>query len=186
MAVDFKESGVPLLRISSLGERFASLDGVNFLDEEKVKTKWNHFRLEVGDLLISCSASTGIVSEVNNLTKGSIAYTGIIKLCPKTSKILKNYIRWFVISEKFLIQIELLQTGTTIQHFGPHHLNQMLVTLPPLKEQTQIAEFLDKETNKIDALVEKKGKSIELLKEYRTELISATVNGKIDVRGLAA
>jgi type I restriction enzyme S subunit len=54
--------------------------------------------------------------------------------------------------------------------------------IPPLDEQRAIAAFLDRETARIDALIEKIRKSIDLLREYRTALISAAVTGKIDVR----
>ena len=53
---------------------------------------------------------------------------------------------------------------------------------PPLDEQRAIAAFLDRETARIDALVEKVNLSIDRLREYRTALISAAVTGKIDVR----
>ncbi|MDP1595378.1 MAG: restriction endonuclease subunit S [Methylotenera sp.] len=50
------------------------------------------------------------------------------------------------------------------------------------KEQSAITTFLDRETNKIETLIEKAKRSIELAKEHRTALISAAVTGKIDVR----
>ena len=56
--------------------------------------------------------------------------------------------------------------------------------LPSIVEQSAIAAFLDRETARIDALVEKTGKSIELLKERRSALITAAVTGKIDVRNI--
>ena len=49
-------------------------------------------------------------------------------------------------------------------------------------EQKQISDYLDKETSKIDQMVDTETKSIELLKEYRQSLISNVVTGKIDVR----
>jgi restriction endonuclease S subunit len=55
---------------------------------------------------------------------------------------------------------------------------------PP--EQRAISTFLDRETEKIDALVAKIQEAIDRLKEYRTALISAAVTGKIDVRGEVA
>lgn len=54
--------------------------------------------------------------------------------------------------------------------------------VPPLEEQQRIAAFLDRETVRIDALVMKVRDSIDMLREYRTALISAAVTGKIDVR----
>lgn len=49
------------------------------------------------------------------------------------------------------------------------------ILLPPLEEQQAIAEFLDRETGKIDKLVAKKRLLIERLAEYRTALITRTV-----------
>ena len=46
---------------------------------------------------------------------------------------------------------------------------------PPLDEQRAIAAFLDRETERIDALVAKKRQLIERLQEYRTALITRTV-----------
>ena len=56
--------------------------------------------------------------------------------------------------------------------------------VPPLPEQRAIADFLDRETGKIDRLTAKVEEAIERLQEYRTALITATVTGKIDVRGV--
>jgi len=52
--------------------------------------------------------------------------------------------------------------------------------LPPLPEQRAIAAFLDRETSKIDALVAKKERLIELLQEKRTSLISHAVTKGLD------
>ena len=67
---------------------------------------------------------------------------------------------------------------------GQDLLKRLHVVIPPSQEQQQIANYLDDKTSKIDTLIEKSKKSIELLKEKRTALISACVTGKIDVRNL--
>ncbi len=56
------------------------------------------------------------------------------------------------------------------------------IPFPPKKEQELIAAFLDHKTAKIDTLIEKQQRLIELAKERRTALISAAITGKIDVR----
>lgn len=62
----------------------------------------------------------------------------------------------------------------------------LFVPVPPPAEQCDIADFIDFETDKIDAMVRKVDKSITLLREHRTALISAAVTGKIDVRTMPA
>ncbi len=58
--------------------------------------------------------------------------------------------------------------------------------VPPLGEQTAIAEFLDAQTRRLDELIHRAESAIEGLQEYRTALITAAVTGKVDVRGAVA
>ena len=184
MAADFKDSGIPLLRVSGVQGNLATTDGCNYLDPEKVATRWKHFMTDLGDLLISASATTGTISEVGERTTGCVPYTGIIRL--KATKLTtKEFLKAFLGSLPFFEQINQFKAGSTIQHFGPTHLSQMRVALPPIAEQRAIVEHLDRATSRIDVLIAKTERSIELLREHRTALITAAVTGKIDLRSAA-
>ena len=65
--------------------------------------------------------------------------------------------------------------GVTVMHIYSQELRHLLLPLPPLDEQHAIAAYLDRETERIDALVAKKRLLIERLEEYRTALITRTV-----------
>lgn len=62
-----------------------------------------------------------------------------------------------------------------------NEMANMQIVYPPLKEQEQIAKFLDEKCEKIDLLIEKTEKQIELIKEYKTTLINQAVCGRIDL-----
>lgn len=64
-------------------------------------------------------------------------------------------------------------------------IQNFMITVPPHQEQQLISDYIDEKTSKIDNLIEKATKAIDLLKERRTALISSAVTGKIDVRGIA-
>lgn len=70
--------------------------------------------------------------------------------------------------------------GTTRQILNRENFNSTIVILPPKPEQTAIANYLDDKTAKIDKLIEKKKKLIELLKEERTAIINQAVTRGID------
>jgi type I restriction enzyme, S subunit len=61
-------------------------------------------------------------------------------------------------------------------------LGELKIPAPTFHEQLAIANYLDRETAKIDRMIEKVEAAIEKLQEYRTALITAAVTGKIDVR----
>ena len=65
------------------------------------------------------------------------------------------------------------------------YFRDIRVCLPPLAEQDEILSHIDRETARIEGLIEKTERSIALLKEKRAALITAAVTGKIDVRAAA-
>lgn len=62
---DFREKGIPLIRISGLQTDAVSLDGCNYLDPEMVEKKWAHFKLDKGDVILCTSASIGKISKLH-------------------------------------------------------------------------------------------------------------------------
>ncbi|CAN5500723.1 restriction endonuclease subunit S [soil metagenome] len=85
-------------------------------------------------------------------------------------------------------QIERAATGTSssMKKIGQGVIREFVITLPPLKEQTEIVAFLKSVYGKLDTLTAEANRAIDLLQERRTALISTAVTGKIDVRGLRA
>jgi len=81
-------------------------------------------------------------------------------------------------------QIEGGATGASpsMKNIAQDTLRNIVFAFPPRDEQRAIADFLDRETAKIDRLVAKVEEAIERLIEYRSALITAAVTGKIDVR----
>lgn len=75
---------------------------------------------------------------------------------------------------------DILCNKATIAHFTAEKFGWLSIILPPSYEQRTIAAFLDRETARIDALMEKKQRQIELLKEKRAALISHAVTKGLD------
>jgi type I restriction enzyme S subunit len=181
MAVDFHESGVPLIRISGVRGRNVTLEGCNYLSPAKVRRRWEHFKLSEGDLVISGRASTGFVSEVGPEAAGAVLYTGLMKLRVKHKNIKKRYLEHFLSSNLFATQVDLLKSGSTIAHYGPSHLGRMFLVLPPIEEQAQISSYCDEQYARLGEAISIKQDQIAALKEYKTSLINAAVTGKIRV-----
>lgn len=72
--------------------------------------------------------------------------------------------------------------GEIIVHIYASNLKDIKIPLPPIEEQKQIAQFLDSEISKIDSIIGKIKKQIELIKEYKNSLINQAVCGKVGVQ----
>lgn len=63
-------------------------------------------------------------------------------------------------------------------------LNEIILPAPKRNEQSEILQFIHKQSETFDTLTNEAQRAIKRLKERRTALISAAVTGKIDVRDL--
>ena len=75
-----------------------------------------------------------------------------------------------------------IQEGALHPHLECGKVREVPVLLPPLKEQEKIMEYLEKKVSILDDMLTRITKSIDILQEYRSALISAAVTGKIDIR----
>jgi type I restriction enzyme S subunit len=75
--------------------------------------------------------------------------------------------------------------SATLPILSRSDIGDISLALPTLQEQEAIASFLDRETAKIDDLVGEVHDAISRLSEYRQALITSSVTGKVDLRGLA-
>jgi len=116
-------------------------------------------------------------------------YKGILHPCliriQLNQEIISNVFARFYIqdAQSFFESVKYNSNATTIDVIYGETLRDVVFVVPARNEQDQIVEFLDQETAKINTQVYGEQKSIELLKKYRSALISEVVTGKIDVRG---
>ncbi len=93
-----------------------------------------------------------------------------------------EYIHYWTNTLAYRTQVEMACAGTSssMQNLGQDQFCDFVLARPPLFEQQAIAAFLDRETAKIDALVEEQRRLIELLKEKRQTVISQAVTKGLD------
>ena len=121
------------------------------------------------------------------VAKCGVAINQDIKgLQPSTERINCLFFSYWVLGNQRTLLTLWRQQGATVESLNVDAVKVTPFPLPPTDEQTAIADFLDRETAKIDQLINKIETAIERLREYRRALITAAVTGKIDVRRKAA
>lgn len=81
-----------------------------------------------------------------------------------------------------LIDYTIYISGSAQPKLTQEALMSIKIPVPPVSEQNSIFMFLENKLQTIDKTIKSAQQEIELLKEYKTALISEVVTGKVDVR----
>ena len=141
------------------------------------------YLLREGDILLARSGATVGKTFIYRKEWGKACFAGyLIRFPCNRDLLLPDFLFCFTQSHIYWSQVRRGTIQATIQNFSAEKYGEILLPLPPLTEQQTIVAYFNGEAEGIDILIEKIKKSITLLQEYRTSLISATVTGKINVR----
>jgi type I restriction enzyme S subunit len=83
-------------------------------------------------------------------------------------------------------ELERLTTGATLKTIGMPDVRTLQTPVPPLDEQKSVVAYIQRSCADIDLFIAAAEKTITLLQERRSALISAAVTGQIDVRGFSS
>ena len=147
----------------------------------------NNIQLSEGDLLLmKDGAAMGKLAYVDELPGRACLNSHLLLFRPKKRNEVMAYsprfMYYFMQTEFFQSHIKIYGTGVTFLGISQQAIGNYRLVFPPLSEQQEITEILERETGKLDELAKKQQNMMFLLQERRTALISAAVTGKIDVR----
>jgi len=148
------------------------------------------FGLQKGDVLITKDSEAwhdiGVPALVESATRDLVSGYHLALLRPLTRCIDGPYLFRALQDPTVAYQFHVEAKGVTRYGLSHHAINSVKLPVPPLAEQTAIAEFLDEQTASIDRVADATRREIGLLKEFRTRLIADVVTGKLDVRAATA
>lgn len=128
------------------------------------------FAVRSGDLLICEGGEVGRAGMLEDAPDDCVIQNALHRVRAKAS----NEARYLM----YLLEVaasggwfDILCNKATIAHFTSEKFGAFPIALPPPSEQRTIAAYLDRETTRIDALIEKKQRQIRLLQEKRTALV---------------
>jgi type I restriction enzyme, S subunit len=130
--------------------------------------------------MVKSGATTGITAIVEDRTDFNIWSPLAVIRCNEEAN--PHFVLNFMRSRNFQEAVTLNWSFGTQQNIGMGVIENLPCTLPPFAEQANIAEFLDRETGKIDGLVAEQQRLMELLKEKRQAVISHTVTKGLNPR----
>ncbi len=143
------------------------------------------FEIFPDDILLTTRGTIGRCAIFPKNKDRGVLHPCLIRIQLNQNIILNRFTQYFIQdAQSFYESVKYISDATTINVIYGEKLRDVIFVIPDRSEQYRIVDFLDDKTAQISARVMKEQKVIDLLKEYRTALISEVVTGKIDVRSM--
>ena len=182
---NYQEEGVPCLSYGDVHSRYlgfvdAEINPLPKVSDDFVLTN-PRCLLKTGEFVFADTSEdykgSGDCTCVMNSGDGIFAGYHTTVASPTKRNICSQYYGYYFLSDDFRDQVRKEVKGVKVFSITNTILNHAKVLFPPLKDQEEIARFLDVKCSTINKIEQKIYKEIEKLKEYRSSLISAAVTG---------
>ena len=159
-------------------------NAVDFMPATATHEQVKRFALRIGDVLVTKDSESwtdiAVPSVVTEELNGVLCGYHLALIRPFISTVEGHFLSHAFAAIGPRDQFQISANGITRYGLSGDAIQAGLFSIPPLAEQRAISVFLDRETAKIDALIAKKAKLIELLQEKRTALITQAVTKGLD------
>lgn len=172
---DFKENGVPLIRISNIKNDKISLDNDSVFLDLSFLQKYTNYCIKYGDLLLAMSGATTGKMGVNksNIPMLLNQRVGIIRAKMSWQSFLNQYLM------RFNYKILQMSYGGAQPNIGSNDIKRIKLYIPSdISEQQAIADVLSTADDEIDLL----NKKLILFKEQKKGLMQQLLTGNIRVK----
>lgn len=185
---DLSDHGLPVI---SYGQIHAKdnpgvqllTDHIRYIPPELVKeSQLDRSRLREGDIVFADTSED--LEGAGNMVRAAdtdFVYAGYHTLIARPSKAFHHgYMAYQMISPSWRQQIQRAVQGVKVYSITQRIFGEVTLLRPPLADQQKIVESLECKTSEIDGLIEKLRREVELLEQYRRELIARTVTRGLD------
>ena len=171
----FTDSGCKVINITNIVNGYLDLTKTErHISQEELNEKYKHFLCDAGDIVIASSGNSyckhGIVRKQD---LPLVMNTSVIRFKPRENCDYE-FLNQFLKSKYLKQQIDILITGGAQPNFGPAHLKQVELNLPPLPEQRKIAQIL----STWDKAIATTEKLIDASKQQKKALVQQLLTGK--------
>lgn len=157
--------------------------GHRYLPLDRFEESFKQYEILDGDILVTMMGTTGKSKVFNNTYERGILDSHLLRL--RFDENLFNGSLFSIILQQadyIFQQINFNSVGSIMAGLNSAIIKKIKIVSPPLKEQLEVLDFINSESNKIDLVIKKSNTQIKKLKSYRQSIISEAVTGKIDVR----
>ena len=177
-AEEYVEVGYPFLSAFNIVNNKLDWHDLNFINQQRYEES-PEIKLSVGDVLIvKDGAGIGKTARIDVLPNGESTVNSSLGVITPSELLDYKYLYYFLLSNPFQNMVGFLKNGMGVPHLTQENMKSVMIPVPSVDEQRQIASHLDNKVKQIDSLISLKQEKIAELKDYKKSVIYEYVTGK--------
>ena len=166
-----------LLRITDIQNNFVNWETVPFTDYDESKAE--SYLLKDGDILFARTGATvGKSYLVNSLQENTIYASYLIRV-QTYNQVLPEFVKYFFESGYYWSQILCNSVGIGQPNVNGTILANLMLPIPPIKEQKRIVKELTKWLSIIDKIARGKESLQDVIKQAKSKILNLAIHGKL-------
>jgi len=171
----YKAEGRPFIRSQNVGWGTLLLDDIAFIDEE-THDSFKATEICAHDVLLNITgASIGRSAVADSRVENGNVNQHVCIIRPVESELNPYFLNTFLLSNQGQKQIDSFQSGGNRQGLNFGQIRSFVINLPPVAEQTAIAQILADMDAEIAALGQKRAKTVALKQGMMQTLLTGQV-----------
>ncbi len=176
---DWVGSGVPVIKIANVGRGAVTLDNCSFISEE-LANETVDFSVTDGDFLVALSGVTLGNSGTYRHSEKARLNQRVARIALKSGSEFSPRLLEFYFNSPLAFQnIWRVAKGAAQPNISTKSIEQFVLPLPPMGEQTKIVEILDEQMSRLDAALESVRTVREKAARFRRSLLHAAFSGAL-------
>ncbi|WP_107308230.1 restriction endonuclease subunit S domain-containing protein [Streptomyces hygroscopicus] len=174
----YVDAGVPALRGVNVRPGRIVLDDLVFISSDGHK----HYRksqLSTGDVIVVRTGQSGAAAVIPESLDGANAIDLLV--IKPGNRLLGSYLEMVLNAPATRERSSVEVVGSIQGHLNVAALRALTIPAPPVDKQQEMVDRWHEQAEEIDTLIAKTARHIEIAKERRTALVTAAVNGQIDI-----
>lgn len=178
------EPPVRLCNYTDVYNNASIVKDMDFMEATASRGQIERFRIAVGDTLLTKDSETaddiGVPAYVEYEAPDLVCGYHLSIVRPIPGVVAPKFLYWALGARPTTGQWAVLASGVTRVGIRAGDLAKVALALPPLDEQRAIADYLDRETARIDTVIEEQQRLIEMLRERREAAIRSVLLQGLD------
>lgn len=180
-AEEYVDEGYAFLSAFNIINNKLDWDNLNYITQDRYDES-PEIKLCIGDIiLVKDGAGIGKCARIDTLPVGGATTNGSLAVISTYDNITYEYLYYYLQSCMLQNYIFRIMNGMGVPHLSQEELRKIIIPVPPLKEQKDIAYYLEKKCVEIDASIDEKKQQLGVLEQYKKSLIYEYVTGKKEV-----